>query len=226
MLRKIDTNLWVFDSTFCIYCFKGSTRMTIVRLKNGELWVHSPLEISDSVKREIQKLGHVAYVVAPNNMHYLYFDKFLALFPKAKGYVASSLVKKKKGFKKHWNIEKLKSVIGKEIEQIDFKGHSLGETVFFHKSSKTLIVTDLLYNLQPHNLWFEKMVMRLFGGYGKPSIPIYHKISLHNRKEIMESVKTISTWPIQRIIMAHGEIIKGFHVGNIFKTAWHKMCGY
>lgn len=225
MLTSVAPNLWVAHSTFRVFCFKGSTKMTIIRLQDGRLFIHSPVHISNSLLKEIKKIGKVAYVVAPNNMHYLYFTQCLALFPKARGYVTQSLVKKKPFFKKFISIEALKKEIGTEIAQVEFKGHTLGETIFFHKSSKTLLVTDLLYNLQANNLWFEKWVMWLFGAYGRPSIPVYHKVAIKDKRHIKASVDKIMEWPIQRVIMAHGRIISGVKARHVFKDVWYGYLG-
>lgn len=161
--------------------------MTVVRLKDGKLWVHSPLEITEGVKEELQHLGDVAYVVAPNNMHYMYFQRFLEVFPQAEGYVAPSLVEKKPAFGQYQPLSELKHVVGREIQQTEFQGHTLGETAFFHKPSKTLIVADLLYNIQPTNLPLEKGVMWVFGAYGKAAIPFYHKVAMKDKQAIQAS---------------------------------------
>lgn len=172
---------------------------------------------------EIERLGRVKYVVAPNNMHYLYFEECLKMFPEARGYVAESLVKKHKRFDKYLRVEALKKAVGAEIEQVEFKGHTLGETVFFHKASATMIVTDLLYNLQANHLRFEKFVMRIWGAYGKPSVPLYHKVAIKDVKQVAKSVEKVEAWPVERIIMAHGTIITGSRAGRAFRSAWSRF---
>ena len=46
-LKKIADNLWIVDGEEVLMDFKFfkvpfSTRMTVIRLQNGGLWVHSP----------------------------------------------------------------------------------------------------------------------------------------------------------------------------------------
>ena len=40
--------------------------MTVVRLPNSELWVHSPIPLTDALAGEVQQLGRVAHLIAPN----------------------------------------------------------------------------------------------------------------------------------------------------------------
>ena len=47
------------------------SRMTLVRLDYGKLWVHSPCQLDAQLKSEIDRLGEVAYILAPGNFHHL-----------------------------------------------------------------------------------------------------------------------------------------------------------
>lgn len=50
-LKRVGPELWVYEATFGFLWLKGSTRMTVVRLESGDLWVHSPLRITDGVRK-------------------------------------------------------------------------------------------------------------------------------------------------------------------------------
>ncbi len=66
--------------------YAGTTfnaRMTIVRLTNGDLIIHSPCEIDELTKAFINKLGNVAFIIAPGNFHYLYVSSAQDAFPDA-----------------------------------------------------------------------------------------------------------------------------------------------
>ena len=63
---------------WCCYAdqsFKGMNmgcRMTVARLPDGTLWVHSPLAPTPALQAHLRSLGIVAFVVAPNRMHHLH----------------------------------------------------------------------------------------------------------------------------------------------------------
>ena len=46
--------------------------MAVVKLKNGELWVHSPIDLDEETKKEIDALGEVKHIVSPNYEHLKY----------------------------------------------------------------------------------------------------------------------------------------------------------
>ena len=88
-LKKIADNLWIVDGEevqmdFKLFKVPFSTRMTVIRLKNGGIWVHSPIKPSDNLLFEIKQLGEVKHLIAPNVLHYSYIDEWHQLFPEAK----------------------------------------------------------------------------------------------------------------------------------------------
>ena len=98
-LKKIADNLWIVDGEEVLMDFKFfkvpfSTRMTVIRLKNGGIWVHSPIKPSDNLLFEIKQLGEVKHLIAPNVLHYSYIDEWHQLFPEAKVWLASGVQKR------------------------------------------------------------------------------------------------------------------------------------
>ena len=49
----------------------------VVRLPDGRLFLHSPIAPSDDLAREVEALGPVAYLVAPNKFHHLFVSPLL-----------------------------------------------------------------------------------------------------------------------------------------------------
>lgn len=73
--------------------FPFPTRMTVVRLTDGGLWVHSPTELSSSLKSEINSLGSVKYLIASNRIHYWWLGDWAEAFPGAATYAAPGVRK-------------------------------------------------------------------------------------------------------------------------------------
>ncbi|MCJ8297106.1 MAG: DUF4336 domain-containing protein, partial [Colwellia sp.] len=68
-LIKLDDNIWISDGeAVSFYGFAYTTRMTIVKLKDGKLWVHSPGKIIEEMIDEVKSLGQVSYLVSPNKI--------------------------------------------------------------------------------------------------------------------------------------------------------------
>jgi hypothetical protein len=61
--------------------FPFTTRMTVVRLSNGDLFLHSPIKFDESVAKELQELGRVRHLVSPNQFHYAHIGEWVRAFP-------------------------------------------------------------------------------------------------------------------------------------------------
>jgi len=214
-LQKIGQEIWVYDgSTVNFHGFPFPTRMTVIRLEKGDLWVHSPEKMNDDLKCELSALGEIKYLISPNKLHHLFLTEWLSAYPDAKCYAAPGLEKKRRDIK----FTKLLSCDpeedwASEIEQTIFQGSSvMEEVVFFHVSSKTLILTDLIENFSPSAFnWWQKPIARITGILSpNGKTPIDWRLSfLFGKKRARVALNKLLSWRPANIIISHGELIIG-----------------
>jgi hypothetical protein len=53
-----------------------TTRMTVVKLKNGDLFLHSPIAFDAALAETLQSLGTVQHLVSPNQFHYAHIGEW------------------------------------------------------------------------------------------------------------------------------------------------------
>src|SRR5215467_10827045 len=58
-----------------------TTRMTVVRLSNGNLFLHSPIKFDEALASELQRMGTVRHLVSPNQFHYAHIGEWSKAFP-------------------------------------------------------------------------------------------------------------------------------------------------
>ncbi len=83
MLREIDSNIWVAEQPLRYLGLSVGARMTVLRLNYRELTVISPIQASDTMVGQLDELGTVQHIVAPNLYHYSFIASFKALYPDA-----------------------------------------------------------------------------------------------------------------------------------------------
>lgn len=220
-LRKVGSEIWVYEgSEVDFYGYPFPTRMTVVRLTDRNLWIHSPEKINDELKDEISELGTVKYLISPNKLHHLFLPEWVVAYPEAITYSAPGLSQKRKDIK--FDIELLDDAEGeweKDINQTIFHGSPvMEEVVFYHKLSKTLVLTDLIENFNPSTLnWWQKG-LAYFAGILSPNgkMPLDWRVSfLFGSKEIArKSLNVIMSWDTENVILSHGECV--FGSGNDF----------
>ena len=184
-------------------------RMNVVRLASGELVVVAPLPPDDDLVAEVRSLGTVRDLVAPNLQHHLYVGEWRKRFPEARLHVPRHL-----GTKRPDLVGS--AVLGDdswdpELHHVEILGceRYLGENVFVHAASGTLIVADLVHNLPPSKHLWTKIYGTLMGFDGKVALSRAIRLAFRDRAATRRSLDTLLALPWSRIVPAHGEVIEG-----------------
>ena len=70
-IKPYGKNIWVIDGpVISFYGMPFTTRMVVVRFENSELLIHSPINLTEELKQELDQLGEVKYLISPNKIHY------------------------------------------------------------------------------------------------------------------------------------------------------------
>lgn len=217
MLREIDHNIWVDEQPLKYLGLSVGTRMTVIVLSNGELVVICPIQVDDATIAQINQLGNVSYIVAPNLYHHLFAASFKAIYPNAKLVASPGLESKRPDLIIDKFLSDVKNIFGDEVEYLLFDGirtFGLGgaallqEFVFFHRASKTLVLTDTAFHFDESFSPLTQLVFRLIGGYKKLSPSLLEKFSTQETENVKHSVQNILAWDFKRVIMAHGSILE------------------
>lgn len=215
-LKPFADNVWIVDGpvirmTWLWSSLPFSTRMTVVRLADGGLWVHSPTELTPSLKAEIDAVGPVRFLVAPNRIHYWWVRDWQLAYPEARCFAPPGVEEnaRKRGavFDHILDAAPVPEWRG-EIDHVIVSGQFMAEADFFHLASRTLILTDLIENFEPAKLhgglW--RLICRL-GGVVDPhgSMPRDMRATFMTSKiGLKKAVETMIGWKPARIIVAHG----------------------
>ena len=210
-LRKLDENVWVAEQPLKFMGIEVGTRMTVIRLADGALWVHSPVHLTSELRRAVETIGRVRFVVAPNSLHHLFIAEWTATWPESLACASPSLPRKRKDLRFHRVLTgETPSEWAGQIDMLLWHGApSVGEVVFFHRASRTLVLTDSLHNPGRDGSEFANVVFRFFGGRtDRPSTWLVDRIVNSDRKAARRTVDAILEWGFRRIILAHGAVVE------------------
>ncbi|MCC6711984.1 MAG: DUF4336 domain-containing protein [Candidatus Dadabacteria bacterium] len=224
-LIPLARDIWTAASSQVFLGMDVGSRMTVVRLASGFLLVHSPIRPADALKSELDALGEVRFIVAPNKYHHLYAGEFSAAFPDARLYVAPGLEEKRKDLGFHGILtEEPEPFWEDSLEQHVFQGiPAVNEVVFFHPASRTVIFTDLVFNFSSGLTPGQKLFALLYGVYDKTAVSrLTRYILLGDRKRARRSADRILEWDFDKVVLAHKDIV---HEGGYeaVKKAFEKL---
>ena len=212
-LEKFGDKIWICDGPRVrMLTIPFATRMTIVELAPGKLWIHSPIELTATVKRAVDELGEVAFIVAPNKIHSLGVLPWKACYPSAEVWVSPRFEERHPEIPFDGVIEKDgPRAWSEEISTVIFAGSRfLDEVVFYHRHSRTLIITDLIQRHEPsEESWFWRVIKGSVGVLGSSGGTARDLQSTFNdRRAARASVEAILRWDFDRVVIAHGECVR------------------
>jgi len=210
LLQPFGTELWLADGAACaeVAGFRYPTRMAVVRLADGGLWIWSPTALTDHLRQEIGALGEVRRIVAPNTLHDLWLADWRAAFPAARLHGAPGLAARRPDLALDAELgDAPPADWAADLDQVLVRGNAITtEAVFFHRPSATVLVTDLLQQF-PRG-WFtgwRALVARLdLMTEAAPAVPRKFRLAFTDRQAARASVRRILAWPAARVAMAHG----------------------
>lgn len=226
-MKQLAENLWIVDGEAVpFFTLPYTTRMTIVRLSDGTLWVHSPIKLTPELQKQVASLGEVRYLIAPNHLHHLFLLEWQQAYPQAQSFGTSEVQTKRPDlhfeqvftpeFNAPWSVD---------IAQLLFTGsHFMQECVFFHHASGTLIVTDLIENFSPDAFNALQRLLARGAGILAPNgkMPLDWRLSfMFAKQQARTHLAKMLAWQPQRIVMAHGVIVEQDAMAFLQKSfAW------
>jgi hypothetical protein len=227
-LYEFKTNtIWIKEYPIRYAGTRFNSRMTIIRLSNGNLFIHSPCEIDEHTKVAIEKLGEVEFIVAPGSYHYFYVSSAQSAFPNAETFICPGIERKIPEIDFDWFLgDRPDERWGKDFEQVLVRGNKhIWEVAFYHKATKTLILVDLIENFTDKTedvnwllkLWF-KVFFRM---WANPKPAPEYQLGWKDKKAACKALKRILSWDFERIIISHGDLIEK-NAKEVALQAWRR----
>ena len=210
MLRQLARGIWIAERPQRFYGLEVGARMTVIRLADGSLLLHSPLELDPELRGELDSIGRVRFAVAPNRFHHLYAGRVAEAYPEARLWAAPGVERKRPDLE-------IAGVLGDEapaewrdeVDQVFFGGRPFeNEVVFLHRASRTLLLCDLAFNFGPTAAPFTRLLMRLLRGYDRFGPSSLDRILIRDRRAARDSLERILAWDFDRVVVAHGDVLE------------------
>lgn len=230
VLKRVAEEVWIVDGPLIrFYGLPFTTRMTIIRLPGGGLWVHSPIAPDPGLMAEVEALGPVAFLIAPNWIHYAFVGAWQERYPDARCHAAPGVRDRAASREVAIRIDaELTDDAPAEwagvIDQRVIPGSSTHqEAVFFHRPTATLILTDLIENFERRAVSAWMVPLLFMAGNLDPDgkAPVDMRRTFRKGREAArQAIAQVIDWGPERVILAHGrwypengvaELTRAFH---------------
>ena len=167
----------------------------------------------------------VEFIVAPGSYHYFYVESAQKAFPDAETFICPGIERKKPDIEFDWFLsDRSDPRWENDFDQVLVRGNRLiWEVAFYHKSTRTLILVDLIENMtdETRNVsWALKVWWKLvFRMWNNPKPAPEYQVGWKDKKAASKSLKRILNWDFERIIISHGDLIEE-NAKDVALRAW------
>ncbi|WP_164020312.1 DUF4336 domain-containing protein [Pyxidicoccus trucidator] len=210
MLRLVAEDVHVLTVPFRFAGLEVGGRMTVIRLPNGGLWVHSPVRLTPEVRAAVDALGPVRFLVAPNLMHYLAVPDWAAAYPDAQVAAPRHLRRKRPDMRIDLEMGDAAEVgWAGVIDQVYVRGMpKLDEFIFFHRPSRTVLVTDLAFNFHQTDSWRLRVYLKLSGAWQRLASTLTARLLIKHKPSVREALSRVMAWDAERVVVCHGDVVE------------------
>jgi len=200
-LTAFGPQLWVADGppVAVFGPLRLPTRMIVVRLHDGSLWIDSPIEASREDMQQTAALGPVRHLVSPAKLHTWRIAAWAAAFPEARCWTPPEILR-----------DDAPAAWSADLEQAVFRGNAFAKEVeFYHAKSRTLIFNDFIQNYPPQADRIVLDALLKLSGARNGGVPTDIKLTFTNRELARQSLRKFLAWDFDNLIVAHGDCITG-----------------
>lgn len=200
-------------------------RMTVIRLSDGRLMLHSPAPMDEDTCKEIDALGEVAFIVAPGSFHYFHVPAAQQAYPGAQTFICPGVEQKQPQLQfDHFLDDTPPQEWADTFDQVLVRGaRFIWEVAFFHHPSRTLVLVDLIENIGDNTrgaglgieLWW-RLVFRMWNK-ARPA-PEY-QLGWKDKQAARESLEKILAWDFEQIVLSHGDLVTE-NAQAVAREAW------
>lgn len=209
----VDDGLWSVDAApIHPLGLTLPVRMSVVRLADGGLLLYSPTQHSPALQRAVEEIGPVRHLVAPNVAHWMFVRDWQRACPDAVTWGAPGLSRRAQVRAAGLRID---ADLGDtapppwrgEIDQVLVTSGPFAEVAMFHRASRTLLVADLVVNVEPGDVPpLTRGVMEAAGMLAPDGrAPVHLRMLLKiNGRAVGEAAERLIALEPRRIVMCHG----------------------
>ncbi len=205
-LTPFAEGVWVGTAPARILGMRLTTTMTVLRLGDGSLLLHSPVAMTPERRAAVEALGPVAHLYAPNLYHHRRIGEWATAFPSARLHAPARLAKKRPDLRiDRAHRATLEPALAGVVDELRIDGFRLEESVLLYRPARTLVVADLVHNVgRPQHRW-TRFYTRTMGFYDRVALSrMIRCAAFSDRAAARRSLDEVLAQPFDRLIVGHG----------------------
>jgi len=207
-IEKLDNNIWCVTGSLPGMSLKRV--MTLVRLDDSRLVIHSAVALDEGAMAEIEAWGRPAILLVPNAYHRFDAPAYLARYPDLEVYCPRGSRKKvEEVVRVHGSYDDFPENPTIALDHLDGVRNVEGVMRVRSSSGSTLVFNDAVFNM-PHGRGVPGFIFRyITGSTGEPRVTrLFRMMAVKDKAAFRDNLQRLAGTPeLKRIIVSHHEPI-------------------
>ncbi len=200
------TNISFVDSTVKMPLMSLPVRSTVITAGSHKILLSPGSKMTEN---DYKKLSGITDIVGTSTFHGAGVPLAVKHFPKARVWAAPGLMKAKPEIPWTGELSENTWPYQGELPMVLLEGApKINEVVFYHPASKSLIVSDLFFNMTDTQGFGAWLIQTLFGTYRKFALSKFFMRFVKDRAAFEASLQKFMKFDFQQIIVSHGYLIE------------------
>jgi hypothetical protein len=201
--RRIGDDVAVMSFPFRVFGIDFKRNVTLLRLSDGRVLVHSTAPFTEKDIATIREFGEPAWLVEATLLHDTFAKEGRSALPDLP-YLAPEGFTSVSGMSTQ-PLDPPPSEWAGEIDVLKIDGTKKHEHVLFHHRSRTLVVADLFFSFPPDTRGWPRFFARHIMGLPPTLFGVsrFFRLLIDDTQAVERSVRTLLQWDFERIVIAH-----------------------
>lgn len=206
-LESLAENVWLLSCPLSLMGCRIGRNVTVIRLGSGRLVIHSTARFSPEDVAAIETLGEPAWLVEASRFHDTFAAAGRRAFPELPYYAPPGFSVRAGGETRP--LSELPVETAGEVEILELAGMPrVREHAVIHHPSRTLILADLVFNLDASAGAWTLGFLRVAAGLREyPGQSRFFRFCIEDHEAFRESLERLLAWNFDRIVVGHGRPI-------------------
>jgi Domain of unknown function (DUF4336) len=209
MLNQLAEGVWEATSTLKMPLgVRFPIRMTVLRATDGSLALVSPIALDAATADALDALGEVRLIVAPNLLHHLFAGAAKQRWPRARLVGPEGLAKKRPDLVRDAALREGALLPGITAHAVQ-GAPNIDEYLVHHAPSRTLVATDLVFNVRSGVGFATWLLFTLVAGtFGRLAPSRIWRFAVKDRRAFRASLERVLQSDFDRLVVAHGDVVQ------------------
>jgi len=219
-IQELSENLWRVEGALPHFSLRRV--MTVVRLQDGRLLIHSAIALDEGSMKKLEAWGDPAILLIPHRRHRMDAPRYKRRYPQLRVFAPPAVVKPaSEVIHVDGTLAEVQLDSSASLELLAGTGEAEAALVVHSRDGVSVVLTEVVFDLEPPKSALLRAALRLTGfGPGPVVTPVVKLELLTDRPALGAHLQRLASIPeLTRLIVGHSRMSVGREAGNALRRA-------